>query len=47
MPEDACSSRDLEFNGWTIAAEDVHKAYMSALGFAYAAVLSTSAVTAS
>ncbi len=39
--EDACSSRDLEFKGESIAAEDIHKAYMSALGFAYAGVVST------
>ncbi|KIC12000.1 Isochorismatase [Leisingera sp. ANG-M1] len=44
--EDACSSRDLEFNGATIAAEDVHKAYMSALGFAYAAIVTTDAYLA-
>ncbi|WP_420587303.1 cysteine hydrolase family protein [Ruegeria sp.] len=40
--EDACSSRDLEFNGDVIPAEQVHKAYMSALSFAYATVVSTS-----
>ncbi|MCV0427597.1 MAG: cysteine hydrolase [Roseibium sp.] len=44
--EDACSSRDLEFNGETISAENVHKAYMSALGFAYATVLTTDAYLA-
>lgn len=33
---DACASRDLEFNGKTIPAAQVHAAYMSALGFAYA-----------
>ena len=39
--EDACAARDLEFNGQTVAADDVHSAYMSALGFAYANVLTT------
>ncbi len=33
---DACASRDLEFNGATNPAAQVHAAYMSALGFAYA-----------
>lgn len=33
---DACASRDLEFDGKTIPAAEVHAAYMSALGFAYA-----------
>ena len=39
--EDACASRGLEFEGKTVKAEDVHAAYMSALGFAYANVIST------
>ncbi len=38
---DACASRDLEFNGATIPAAQVHAAYMASLGFAYAAVVST------
>jgi nicotinamidase-related amidase len=37
---DACATRDQEFNGRRIAAADVHGAAMSALGFAYAKVLS-------
>ena len=41
--EDACSSRDLEHDGEIIAAPDVHKAYMSALGFAYADIVTTEA----
>ncbi|WP_037317131.1 cysteine hydrolase family protein [Ruegeria halocynthiae] len=45
--EDACSSRDLEFNGDVIAAEQVHKAYMSALSFAYAKVVTTTDYLAS
>ena len=38
---DACASRDLEFNGVTVPAAQVHAAFMSALGFAYASVIST------
>lgn len=38
---DACASRDLELNGKTIPAEQVHAAFMSALGFGYAKLLST------
>jgi len=37
---DACASRDLEFNGVTVAAAHVHAAFMSALDFAYASVVS-------
>ena len=37
---DACATREQEFNGRKISAEDVHGAAMSALGFAYAEVLS-------
>jgi len=36
---DACATRDLEFEGKTIAAEEVHGSFMSALGMAYARVL--------
>jgi len=39
--EDACASRDLEFNGEVVPAPQVHAAYMSALGFAYANVVTT------
>jgi len=38
---DACASRDLEFNGTTVPAAHVHAAFMAALGFAYAEVVST------
>lgn len=38
---DACASRDLEFNGVTIPAAQVHAAYMSALQFGYATTVST------
>lgn len=41
--EDACASRDLEFNGEVVPAPQVHAAYMSALGFAYANVVTTDA----
>jgi nicotinamidase-related amidase len=36
---DACATRDQEFNGRKIKADDVHGAAMSALAFAYAQVL--------
>lgn len=36
---DACATRDLEFEGRTIAAADVHAAFMAALAFAYANVV--------
>ena len=39
--EDACATRALEFQGKSVAAEDVHRAFMSALGFAYAKVIKT------
>ncbi|GAA4134921.1 cysteine hydrolase family protein [Aminobacter aganoensis] len=38
---DACATRNLEFGGKTVAASDVHAAYMSALAFAYAEVKNT------
>lgn len=37
--DDACATRDLEFDGKTVAADDVHAAYMSALAFAFAKVM--------
>lgn len=37
---DACATREQEFNGRKISAEDVHGAAMSTLRFAYADVLS-------
>ncbi len=39
--QDACASRDLELNNETIPAQQVHAAFMSALGFGYATLLST------
>ena len=38
---DACATRDLEFNGKVVKAEDVQVAYMSALQFGFAKVIST------
>ena len=37
---DGCATRNLEFGGKIIPAEDVHGSFMSALGAAYAKVLS-------
>lgn len=37
---DACATRDLEFNGLVVPAAQVHAAFMSSLGFAYASVVS-------
>ena len=37
---DGCATRNLEFEGRTLLAEDVHGSFMSALGSAYAKVLS-------
>jgi nicotinamidase-related amidase len=44
---DACASRDLEFNGVLVPAAHVHAAFMAALGFAYATVVSTGDYVAS
>ena len=41
VAHDACATRDVEFEGKQVAAGDVHAAYMSALGFAYAKVMPT------
>jgi nicotinamidase-related amidase len=41
VAHDACATRDVEFEGNKVAADDVHAAYMSALGFAYAKVMAT------
>ncbi|GMU24792.1 MAG: isochorismatase [Phycisphaerae bacterium] len=37
---DACATRDVEFAGQTIPADQVHGSFMSALGWAYAKLLS-------
>lgn len=39
--EDACATMDLEFNGVSVPAAQVHAAFMAALGFAYADVKTT------
>jgi nicotinamidase-related amidase len=38
---DACASRDLAFNGTSVAAAQAHAAFMAALGSAYATLCST------
>lgn len=38
---DACATLDLEFNGVKVPAEQVHAAFMAALSFGYASVIST------
>ena len=39
--QDACATRDLEFDGATVPAAQVQAAYMSALAFAYGKVVTT------
>jgi nicotinamidase-related amidase len=41
---DACATRDLAFGGRTVAAADVHAAYMAALASVYATVIDTPAI---
>ncbi|WP_372741928.1 cysteine hydrolase family protein [Neptunomonas sp.] len=41
VAHDACATRDLEFNGVTVPAAQVHAAFMAALGSLYASVNST------
>ncbi len=38
---DACATRELEFNGSRIPAQQVHADHMATLGFAYANIIST------
>ncbi|PWR21040.1 cysteine hydrolase family protein [Zavarzinia compransoris] len=38
---DACATRDLDFAGTVVPAASAHAAFMSALGFAYASLVST------
>jgi nicotinamidase-related amidase len=38
---DACATRDVEFEGKTVRAADVHASFMSALGWGYARLTST------
>jgi nicotinamidase-related amidase len=44
VAHDACATRDLEFDGVNVAARQVHAAYMEALGFAYAKVMSSQSI---
>lgn len=41
LVHDACATLDLEFNGVNVPAAQVHAAFMTALAFAYASVIST------
>jgi nicotinamidase-related amidase len=41
---DACATRDLQFEGRTIAARDVHAAFMAALSVPYASVVTAGAL---
>lgn len=41
---DACATRDLEFNGITVPALQVHTAFMAALSFGYAKLASSEEV---
>lgn len=41
LVHDACATLDLEFNGIKVPALQVHAAFMAALAFAYAEVIST------
>ena len=43
---DACATRDVDFNGMTVPAAQVHAAHMGALGFAHCKVAATSEYTA-
>ena len=45
--QDACATRDLEFEGKPITAQAVHGSFMAALGSAYAKVLTAEAFKAS
>jgi nicotinamidase-related amidase len=46
VAHDACATTNVEFNGQQVPAAEVHAAFMSALGFAYARVLPTTATIA-
>jgi nicotinamidase-related amidase len=43
---DACATHDLEFNGVHVPSAQVHAAFMAALGFGYAEIVSTAAFLA-
>ena len=42
VAHDACATTNVEFGGKKVSAAEVHAAFMSALGFAYAKVVPTS-----
>jgi len=44
VAEDACATRDLNFNGRNVKAADVHAAFMAALSVPYAKVTSTAEI---
>ncbi|MGE4418058.1 MAG: cysteine hydrolase, partial [Marinobacterium sp.] len=44
---EACATLDAEFNGVHVPAKHVHAAFMAALAFAYAEVVSTEALLSS
>lgn len=44
LAHDACATRALEYNGVSVPAEQVHAAYMAALSYAYADIVSTQEV---
>lgn len=44
--QDACATRDVEFEGVVVPAAQVHAALMSSLGFAYATITTTKAYAA-
>lgn len=43
---DACATRDLEFEGLTVPAAQVHAAFMAALAYAYASVVPAARISA-
>jgi nicotinamidase-related amidase len=43
---DACATRDLQFEGETVSAKDVHAAFMAALAVPYASVVTANDLTA-
>lgn len=38
---DTCATKDFDFNGRAVLAEDIHNSFMSALGYYYAEILKT------
>ena len=44
---DACATRDLQFEGKTVAAKDVHAAFMAALSVPYATIVTAQRLAAS